>query len=76
MYDRGARDWVSRQRLGFHGTDLLETFNPDWHHIFPKAYLRKAGIPAEHYEEFLHIRASALAEAGTAYFSKLAGKSF
>ncbi len=55
MYDRGARDWVSRQRLGFHGTELLERFNPDWHHIFPRAYLRQNGISEERWDVFANI---------------------
>lgn len=127
MYDRGARDWVSRQRLGFHGTELLERFRPDWHHIFPRAYIRKHLIPEEkwdvfaniavmapstnirfgsgnpmgyleryqvdddllaeqfvptdrslltieHYEEFLSLRAAALADAANRYFQKLLGE--
>src|SRR5262249_57714809 len=31
MYDRKAQDWVTHDRLGFHGTELLERFNPHWH---------------------------------------------
>jgi hypothetical protein len=55
MYDRGSRDWVSRQRLGFHGTDLLERFNPDWHHIFPRAYLRQSGVVEDRWDLFANI---------------------
>lgn len=55
MWQRGARDWVSRQRLGFHGTELLECFRPDWHHIFPRAYLRRHGIPEERWDVFANI---------------------
>ena len=45
-YSRGARDWgVGRQRLGFEGSELLDGFSPDWHHIFPRAYLRENEIP-------------------------------
>lgn len=127
MYDRRARDWVSRQRLGFHGTEALERFRPDWHHIFPRAYLRKHHVPeekwdvfaniavispsanirfgsgnpmgymeryhvdndllaeqlvpldrglltVEHYDEFLGLRAQALADAANRYFQKLLGE--
>lgn len=43
-YSRGARDWgPGHPRLGFEGNQLLEGFNPDWHHIFPRAYLRSYG---------------------------------
>lgn len=55
MYNRKARDWVSRQRLGFHGSELLERFNPDWHHIFPRAYLRQNKIPEEKWDVFANI---------------------
>lgn len=55
MYERQARDWVSRQRLGFHGTELLERFNPDWHHIFPRAHLRKEGVDESAWNVFANI---------------------
>lgn len=44
-YANKAHDWSSsKERIGFAGTDLLKGFNPDWHHIFPLAYLK--GTPA------------------------------
>jgi hypothetical protein len=55
MYDRGARDWVSKQRLGFHGGELLEQFNPDWHHIFPRAYLKREGVVEDRWNLFANI---------------------
>jgi hypothetical protein len=55
MWDRKARDWVSRQRLGFHGTELLERFNPDWHHIFPRAFLRRNEVHEERWDVFANI---------------------
>jgi hypothetical protein len=126
MYERHARDWISKQRLGFIGSELLERFNPHWHHIFPRAYLRNKNVQedlwnafaniaviapttnvrfgaksppsylerfgidlsllgeqlvptesrlltAEGYEEFLKMRALALAEAANQYFSRLNG---
>ena len=40
-YDNQAHDWSSsRDRIGFSGTELLKKFNPEWHHVFPRAYLR------------------------------------
>ena len=40
-YDNEAHDWSSsKERIGFSGTELLRKFNPEWHHIFPRAYLR------------------------------------
>lgn len=59
MYDRGARDWMSRERLGFQGVDLLESFNPQWHHIFPRAYLRKERVPEEQWDVFANIAVTA-----------------
>ncbi len=55
MYDRGARDWISKERLGFQGVDLLETFNPQWHHIFPRAFLRREEVPEELWDVFANI---------------------
>ncbi len=55
MYDRGARDWVSKERLGFHGVELLESFSPQWHHIFPRAFLRSRGVPEELWDVFANI---------------------
>lgn len=47
-YRNHALDWdKSGQRLGFDGTDLLMAFNPQWHHIFPKAYLQSHKINDE-----------------------------
>jgi hypothetical protein len=55
VWSRGARDWVSRQRLGFQGAELLERFSPDWHHVFPRAYLRKQGVPEDRWDLFANI---------------------
>lgn len=47
-YANKAHDWgASNERIGFSGSDLLQKFNPDWHHIFPRAYLKKNLIDAE-----------------------------
>ncbi len=36
-----ALDWdKSGNRLGFEGSDLLEGYRPQWHHVFPKKYLK------------------------------------
>jgi hypothetical protein len=41
VYKNKAQDWdQTGQRLGFDGTTLLNDFKPQWHHIFPKEYLR------------------------------------
>lgn len=42
-YENEAHDWgASNERIGFAGSSLLQKFNPDWHHIFPRAYLKSA----------------------------------
>ena len=41
VYNNKAQDWDSTsQRLGFEGATILNDFQPQWHHIFPKDYLR------------------------------------
>ncbi len=55
MFERGAKDWMTGQRLGFSGQELLERFNPQWHHIFPRAYLKANGVPEEHWDVFANI---------------------
>ena len=43
-YANEAHDWSSsKDRIGFAGAEFLRGFNPDWHHIFPRAYLRGTG---------------------------------
>lgn len=40
-YANEAHDWSSsKERIGYAGVELLQKFNPEWHHIFPRAYLR------------------------------------
>jgi hypothetical protein len=42
VYDRKAIDWdESDCRIGFEGTELLEGFRPQFHHIFPVKYLQR-----------------------------------
>lgn len=45
IFDREATDWISKVRIGFDkgATSLNEGFLPEWHHIFPRAVLKKAG---------------------------------
>jgi hypothetical protein len=41
VYQNKAQDWdQTGQRLGFDGTAILSDFQPQWHHVFPKEYLR------------------------------------
>lgn len=44
-YRNKAKDWdATGQRLGFEGIELLADFRPQWHHIFPKAYLQSQKV--------------------------------
>lgn len=49
LFQRGARDWVDRTRIGYDRTSASVTagFEPQWHHIFPLAVLRKAKVPED-----------------------------
>jgi hypothetical protein len=41
VYKNEAQDWdEAGQRLGFAGAAILSDFQPQWHHIFPKEYLK------------------------------------
>jgi len=33
----------------------MESFNPQWHHIFPRARLRKNQVPEERWDPFANI---------------------
>ncbi len=40
VWNNGAKDWDGNgYRLGFEGAQVLEDFQPQWHHIFPKKFL-------------------------------------
>ncbi len=45
LFDGQATDWVSDVRIGYSrdSNALNEGFLPEWHHIFPRAVLRRAG---------------------------------
>ena len=41
VYKNNAQDWdQTNHRLGFDGVSILSDFQPQWHHIFPKDYLK------------------------------------
>jgi hypothetical protein len=41
VYRNKALDWDEHShRLGFEGAAILSNFQPQWHHIFPKQYLK------------------------------------
>jgi len=45
IFRRGAKDWVDGTRIGYDNTGALAVsgFQPQWHHIYPRHVLRKAG---------------------------------
>ncbi|MCL4553315.1 MAG: hypothetical protein M1305_07185 [Candidatus Marsarchaeota archaeon] len=45
LFHQGAKDWVDGTRIGFDKTRnaLSEGFRPQWHHIYPRSILKKAG---------------------------------
>ncbi len=49
MFKKGAKDWVTKTRIGFEkgSTQPLEGFTPEWHHIYPKNILKKRGFERE-----------------------------
>ncbi|MFA0749978.1 MAG: hypothetical protein SLRJCFUN_000381 [Candidatus Fervidibacter sp.] len=45
LFHRNASDWVDGTRLGYDktGSPITAGFQPQWHHIYPRSVLRKAG---------------------------------
>lgn len=45
LFHRNAPDWVDGTRLGYDktGSPVTAGFQPQWHHIYPRSVLRKAG---------------------------------
>ena len=53
---KGARDWgPGHHRLGFEGGEPLAGSVPDWHHIFPRAYLREHDVPVRDIDALANI---------------------
>ncbi|MGC8874660.1 MAG: GmrSD restriction endonuclease domain-containing protein [Chloroflexia bacterium] len=45
LFRRNASDWVDGARLGYDktGGPITAGFQPQWHHVYPRSVLRKAG---------------------------------
>jgi hypothetical protein len=45
LFHRDAKDWVDGTRLGYDktGTPITIGYQPQWHHIYPRKVLKKAG---------------------------------
>lgn len=57
LFAREARDWVDKTRLGYDktGSSVTAGFEPQWHHIYPRSVLRKAGIPDDEIHALTNI---------------------
>lgn len=44
LFDKKAKDWVSKTRIGFNKSNskINKGFKPEWHHIFPKHFLKES----------------------------------
>jgi hypothetical protein len=47
MFREGARDWVDGTVIGYDktGSPVTSGYEPEWHHIYPRVVLRRAGLP-------------------------------
>ena len=57
LFRREARDWVDRTRIGYDktGARIVSGFEPQWHHIYPRSVLKRAGIPDDEIHALANI---------------------
>ncbi len=72
LFHREARDWIDGTRIGYDktGAPVTTGFEPQWHHIFPRSVLRKAGVP----DDEIHALANITVLNERTNVNKLAGK--
>jgi hypothetical protein len=72
LFRREARDWVDKTRIGYDktGAPITTGFEPQWHHIFPRAILREAKIP----DDEIHALANITVLNERTNVNKLSGK--
>lgn len=72
LWHREARDWVDGTRIGYDktGAPITTGFDPQWHHIYPRSVLRKAGIA----DDYIHALANITVLNERTNVNKLAGK--
>jgi hypothetical protein len=72
LFHREARDWVDGTRIGYDktGAPITTGFEPQWHHVFPRAVLRGAKIP----DDEIHALANITVLNERTNVNKLAGK--
>ncbi len=72
LFRRNAPDWVDGSRLGYDktGSPVTAGFQPQWHHIYPRHLLRKAGKS----DDDIHALANITVLNERTNVNKLAGK--
>jgi hypothetical protein len=59
IFKNGALDWMTGIRIGFDksGSETNKGFEPEWHHVFPRAYMNREGksIDKEEVNSFANI---------------------
>jgi hypothetical protein len=46
IFRRNARDWVDKTRIGYDkGSMVTAGFEPQWHHIYPRSFLKNSNTP-------------------------------
>lgn len=59
LFEHEAKDWVDKTRIAYEPTGgrLAAGFEPHWHHIFPRALLRRHGIKDDDIHALANITA-------------------
>lgn len=72
LFNRCAPDWLDGTRLGYDKTSgpVIAGFEPQWHHIYPRNVLKKAGVP----DDEIHALANITVLNERTNVNKLAGK--
>ncbi|MHA2612015.1 MAG: GmrSD restriction endonuclease domain-containing protein [bacterium JZ-2024 1] len=71
IFRREARDWMDGTYIGYDktGAPIITGFEPQWHHIYPRSVLRKAGVP----DDKIHALANVTVLNERTNVNKLAG---
>lgn len=72
LFDREARDWIDKTRIGYDktGAPIAKGFEPQWHHIYPRGVLREAKVQ----DDEIHALANITVLNERTNVNKLAGK--
>lgn len=56
MFNSNAKDWVDRSLIGYEKSgNLMKDFQPNWHHIFPRSFLKAHNIPEDEIQALANI---------------------